>query len=596
MLFGKYINKFYKKYFWYFLAGLIALIVVDYVQLVVPEALGRIVDIFNDNNINDYIDEIWKLVIEIIVVALIMLLARSGWRLAIFTASKGIESDLREDMFSKAMQLSTRYYHSTSVGNILSIFTTDTDVIQEFFGWGTIEIVDASFLSIFVLVKMFKLDLLLTIITLIPIILIVIWGLLVEKWENILWLESQNKTDKLYNFAQESFAGIRVIKAFVKETKELHAFSKVAKKNMDASIKFTRVSVAFNSAIEIIIALIDCLILGFGGWFVYSAITGNPLVIFNYEISLSPGNLITFAGYFDILIWPMMALGQIFTLRSRAKASLERISNFLDSPIEIKDKENALSLINARGKLSFKNFSFAYPENQKEVLKNITFTINEGETIGVVGKIGCGKSTLFSSLLRFYNLNSNEVFIDDKDVMDIKVHDLRNAVAYVSQDNFLFSDSIKNNIGFGKDASSEENIKNAAKFASINENIESFRDGYETISGERGVTLSGGQKQRISIARAYLKDAPILILDDSVSAVDLKTEEEIIANIKNYRKGKTTVVIASRVSTVESFDKILVLNNGELEAFDTPERLKEISPTYKKMVYLQKLEDEVKGR
>lgn len=595
MLFGKYINKFYKKYFWYFLAGLIALIVVDYVQLVVPEALGRIVDIFNDNNINDYIDEIWKLVIEIIVVALIMLLARSGWRLAIFTASKGIESDLREDMFSKAMQLSTRYYHSTSVGNILSIFTTDTDVIQEFFGWGTIEIIDASFLSIFVLVKMFKLDLLLTIITLIPIILIVIWGLLVEKWENILWLESQNKTDKLYNFAQESFAGIRVVKAFVKETKELHAFSKVAKKNMDASIKFTRVSVAFNSAIEIIIALIDCLILGFGGWFVYSAITGNPLVIFNYEISLSPGNLITFAGYFDILIWPMMALGQIFTLRSRAKASLERISNFLDSPVEIKDKENALSLINARGKLSFKNFSFAYPENQKEVLKNITFTINEGETIGVVGKIGCGKSTLFSSLLRFYNLNSNEVFIDDKDVMDIKVHDLRNAVAYVSQDNFLFSDSIKNNIGFGKDASSEENIKNAAKFASINENIESFKDGYETISGERGVTLSGGQRQRISIARAYLKDAPILILDDSVSAVDLKTEEEIIANIKNYRKGKTTVVIASRVSTVESFDKILVLNNGELEAFDTPERLKEISPTYKKMVYLQKLEDEVKG-
>lgn len=229
------------------------------------------------------------------------------------------------------------------------------------------------------------------------------------------------------------------------------------------------------------------------------------------------------------------------------------------------------------------------------MLKNITFTVNPGESVGIVGKIGSGKTTLVNTLLHLYNVERGKVFIDGHDIMDCNIESLRDAIGYVPQDNFLFSDKIKNNIAFSCNELDMDKVYDAAKFADVHSNIEEFTEGYETVSGERGVTLSGGQKQRISIARAYIKDAPIMILDDSVSAVDVKTEETILANIQSERKGKTTIVIASRISTVSHLDKILVLDKGEVEAYDTPQRLEEISPTYKKMVYLQKLEREVEG-
>ena len=596
MLFGKHINKYYKKYFWYFIAGLIALLLVDYFQLIVPEALGQIVDLFDGDDIGTHINEVYKLIIKVLIVAVVMFLGRAGWRLAILSASKSIESDLRDEMFQKATMLSTRYYHSTNVGNILSIFSTDTETIQEYFGWGTIMVVDAVFLNIITFIKMFKLNVLLTLITLVPLILIVLWGMMVEKWESLMWGKRQKETDKLFEFAQESFAGIRVIKAFVKETHEVFAFSKIAKKNYDANVNFMRISVAFESMISIIIALICCLILGFGSWLVYSVSNGSPITILGYEFKLTAGELITFAGFFDILVWPMIALGQIFAMRSKAKESLRRISVFLDEDVEIKDNENAIDIEDVKGEIRFNNFSFKYPDSDSYVLKNISLTIKPGELVGVVGKIGSGKSTFLTSLLRFYNFEKNQIFIDNHDIMDLSIKSVRNSIGFVPQDNFLFSDSIKNNIAFGKKDAQIEEIIDSCKFSSVDDNIATFKNGYETISGERGVTLSGGQKQRISIARAFIKDAPIMMMDDSVSAVDFKTEEEIISNIKEFRKGKTTLVIASRVSTVKTFDKIIVLKDGELEAFDTPQNLEKISPTYQKMVYLQKLEDEVSGR
>ena len=596
MLFGKHINKYYKKYFWYFIAGLIALVLVDYFQLIVPEALGQIVDLFDGDDIGNHINEVYKLIIKVLIVAVVMFLGRAGWRLAIFSASKSIESDLRDEMFQKATILSTRYYHSTNVGNILSIFSTDTETIQDYFGWGTIMVVDAVFLSIITFIKMFKLNVLLTLITLVPLILIVLWGMMVEKWESLMWGKRQKETDKLFEFAQESFAGIRVIKAFVKETHRIFAFSKIAKKNYEANVNFMRISVAFDSMISIIIALICCLILGFGSWLVYSVSNGSPIMILGYEFKLTAGELITFAGFFDILVWPMIALGQIFAMRSKAKESLRRISVFLDEDVEIKDNENAIDIEDVKGEIRFNNFSFKYPDSDSYVLKNISLTIKPGELVGVVGKIGSGKSTFLTSLLRFYNFEKNQIFIDNHDIMDLSIKSVRNCIGFVPQDNFLFSDSIKNNVAFGKKDAKIEEIIDSCKFSSVDDNISTFKNGYETISGERGVTLSGGQKQRISIARAFIKDAPIMMMDDSVSAVDFKTEEEIISNIKEFRKGKTTIVIASRVSTVKTFDKIIVLKDGELEAFDTPQNLEKISPTYQKMVYLQKLEDEVSGR
>lgn len=593
MLFGKYINKYYAKYCWLFLIGLVGLVAVDVFQLFIPEYLGKLVDMFGGGTIDT--GALKEIILGVMVVALVMFVGRIMWRLSIFNASQRIEADLRHNMFLKSERLSQRYYHENKVGTIMAWFTTDLETIEEFFGWGSVMLVDAMFLSVLALYKMFSLDWVLSCILLIPLALIIVWGMLVEKFMALKWEQRQTEFDKLYDFSQESFTGIRVIKAFVKETQQLHAFAKIAKRNKDANIELVKVSVVFDAIISVIISAIMALILGLGGYFVYKYVTGSPVSIFGHTIDMTAGRLITFVGYFDTLVWPMIALGQVVTMRSRSKASLKRITNFLDQEEEIRNPQNAVVLDDVKGEIKFDGFSFAYPNSDSNVLKNVSVEIKAGENVGIVGKIGSGKTTLVNTLLHLYNVEKGKVFIDGHDIMDCDIDSLRKAIGYVPQDNFLFSDKVKNNIAFSCENLDMDKVYDAAKFADVHSNIEDFTEGYETVSGERGVTLSGGQKQRISIARAYIKDAPIMILDDSVSAVDVKTEETILENIQKQRKGKTTLVIASRVSTVSHLDKILVLDKGEVEAFDTPQRLEEISPTYKKMVYLQKLEREVEG-
>lgn len=596
MLFGKYINKYYLKFWWLFLLGLIGLVIVDIFQLYIPEYLGRLVDLF-DSSTASAIDKsaLKEIILGVIVVALVMFFGRILWRLTIFNASQRIDADLRHTMFKKSERLSQRYYHENKVGAVMAWFTNDLETIEEFFGWGSVMLVDAVFMSVLTLYKMISLDWVLSLILAIPLALIIVWGMLVEKFMQMKWENRQKQFDRLYDFSQESFTGIRVIKAFVKETQQLHAFSKIAKKNADANIDMVKVSVLFSAIIEVIIIVINAIILGLGGFFVYKYVTGESVVIFSHVIDMSAGTLITFVGYFDLLVWPMIALGQVVTMHSRAKMSLKRVTNFLDEEEEICNPQNAIVLESVKGNIRFDGFSFAYPNTDANVLKNISFEIKAGESVGIVGKIGCGKTTLVNTLLRLYNIEKGKVFIDGHDIMDCDLQSLRDAIGYVPQDNFLFSDKVKNNIAFALDDVDMDSVVEASSFADVHSNIEEFAEKYDTISGERGVTLSGGQKQRISIARAYIKSAPIMILDDSVSAVDVKTEETILANIEQKRKGRTTIVIASRVSTVSHLDKILVLNKGEVEAFDTPQRLEEISPTYQKMVYLQKLEREIGG-
>ena len=434
----------------------------------------------------------------------------------------------------------------------------------------------------------------LSIIAIIPIFLIVIWGLLVESRMDKLWGLRQQAYDELYDYSQESFTGIRVIKAFVKETQQVLSFGKIARKNKDINIKFVRTDTIFNILIQIIIQSVMALLLGFGGWFIYSVVTGEPVVIFGSATTLTLPKLIEFTGYFDSLIWPMIALGQVVAMYSRARASLRRITNFLDSDEKILLSENPVK-IDAKGEISFKNFSFTYPGSNTPSLEDINLTIEAGQTIGIVGKIGCGKTTLVNSLLRLYNIDKNSIFIDGVDLMDIDITNLRDNIAYVPQDNFLYSDKVKNNISFGNKNATQEEIEAAADFACVHRDISEFINGYDTVSGERGVTLSGGQKQRISIARAFVRNAPIMILDDSVSAVDVKTEERILNNIKEQRKGKTTILIASRISTVAHLDKIIVLKDGKLEAFGSHAELLKCSPTYQSMYLLQELEAEKGG-
>ena len=592
MLFGRYINRYYLKYGWLFLIGILALIAVDYIQLKIPEYLGELVYILEHNGDTN---RIFTLGLYVLIVAAGMFVGRFIWRIALFNASFRIEADLRHKMFLKAEALPRQFYHDTKVGSVMSWFTNDLETISDHLGWGTVMIVDSLFLSVLTIVKMIMLDGIMSFICFIPIVLIIIWGVINEKFMAMKWDERQKAYDELYDFSQENFTGIRVIKAFVKETKEIHAFAKVAKKNANVNISFARLSVIFDVIIEIIIAMMMAIALIFGGWFVYAFNHESAITLFGVTEEITPDKLIVFIGYMDILIWPMIALGQVVPMYSRSRASLKRVSAFLSSEINVKSPENAVKLEKVEGNITYRNFSFSYPTYDYANLKNINLEIKAGESIGIVGKIGSGKTTLVNVLLMMYNVEPGTLFIDGQDIMTLDIDSLRDHIAYVPQDNFLFSDSIEHNINFGLESGTEETARMGAIFAGVDDDVRGFNKGYQTVSGERGVTLSGGQKQRISIARAYVKNAPILILDDSVSAVDTKTEETILHNITNERKGKTTLVVASRISTVSQLDKIIVLNDGEVEAFDTPHNLLKISPTYQKMVKLQELESEVEG-
>ena len=592
MLFGKHVNRYYLKYAWLFIIGILALIAVDYIQLFIPKYLGQVVNILQTGGDTN---QIFTLGLYVLAVAGGMFLGRFLWRVTLFNAAFRIEADMRHKMFLKAEALPRQYYHDTKVGSVMSWFTNDLETVSDYFGWGTVMIIDSLFLSIITIIEMVRLDFVMSIICSLPVILIIIWGAITEKYMALKWDERQKAYDELYDFSQENFTGIRVIKAFVKETKEIHAFAKVAKKNADVNVSFARLSVIFDVVIEIIIASMLAIVLIFGGWFVYLFNHDQTFIFFGYEEKITASKLVEFIGYMDILIWPMIALGQVVPMRSRSKASLKRISAFLDSEITVHSPENAVKLEEVKGNISYRNFNFKYPTYDAINLKNINLEIKAGESIGVVGKIGSGKTTLVNVLLMLYNVEPDTLFIDDHDIMTLDIDSLRDHIAYVPQDNFLFSDSIEHNINFGLENGTEETARMGAIFAGVDDDVRGFNKGYQTISGERGVTLSGGQKQRISIARAYVRNAPILILDDSVSAVDTKTEETILRNITNERKGKTTLVVASRISTVSHLDKIIVLNDGEVEAFDSPRNLLKISPTYQKMVKLQELESEVEG-
>ena len=383
----------------------------------------------------------------------------------------------------------------------------------------------------------------------------------------------------LSDFAQENFSGIAVIKAFVKEYKELQAFRKLNKENEEINVTYTKIATLLEVLVTLFVESVVCIILGYGGYLVYQG-------------RFNAGQLVEYIGYFEAIVWPIMAVSMLIEKTSRGRASLNRITELLDAPIDVADRPGVADLTDPKGGIEFRHLNFRYPDGEYDVLQDISFRVEPGESVGIVGKTGAGKTALVDLLLRTYNVPDGTLFVDGRDVNSLSIHSVRNACAYVPQDNFLFSDTIAHNIAFGVDDATPEDIERAASMADVRDNIVDFKDGYETVLGERGVTVSGGQKQRISIARALLKDAPILILDDSVSAVDTSTEKIILDNLKNSRAGKTTLLIAHRISTVERLDKIVFLNEGRVEAVGPHDQLYASCPEYRRMVDLQRLEDE----
>lgn len=589
MLFGKHVNQYYKKYFWQFFFGIIALIFVDVIQTFIPQIVGKIIDEVTNNGIsvNNY-KPIIQLALYIFAIGVGMFVGRYVWRVCILGEALGVQTDLRYKMFLKSESLTQRYYKANKTGAILSYFSNDLETIEEVFGFGMVQLIDGVFLLVLSLVKMFMVEPVLAAFCLIPLVLLAILAVLLDKAFERAFEKRQKAFEDLSDFAQESFTGIRVIKAFVKEKLQLRRFSKEAIKNKDTTVKFVRLNALLDIAFDALIYLVFAIVLFGGSYLVYQNITTGG------EKGISVGRMVEFSGYLDTIIWPIFALAGIINMVARGRTSLKRISAFLDEDVEIKDSEDAVDVEKVEGKIEFRNFSFAYPDAPDiNVLSDVNLTIKAGETVGVVGKIGCGKTTLVNMLFRLYNVREGTLFIDDNDIMKLKIKQLRENIGYCPQDNFLFSDTIRNNVSFSDENAEDRVVVDSTEFSAVRDNIEEFAEKYETVIGENGVTLSGGQKQRISISRAILKDPSILVLDDSVSAVDVKTEETILNNIKTERQGKTTILIASRVSTVKGLDKILVLDEGRVQAFGSHEECMQNSPVYARMVELQALEKEL---
>ncbi|MBR2971555.1 MAG: ABC transporter ATP-binding protein [Clostridia bacterium] len=588
MIFGKHINKYYLKYSYLLVGGILALLLVDFMQLEIPELYRMVLEGMQYGKVQVSPGEYRPFDMDFLLVnicepplwiILSLVFGRFLWRVCLFGAGIQVEKDLRSEMFNHAKHLSHQYYQKNKVGNMMSLFTNDLETVQECFGDGVLMFADAMLLGLLAIYKMARMNLVLTLFTLIPMVLLLAVSTVVGKNMMKKWAARQEAFSALSDFAQENFSGIAVIKAFVKEFRELWAFRKLNKDNEKANIEFTKASVLLHIFVTLFVESVICIILGYGGYLVYIG-------------RFNAAQLIEFISYFSSVVWPIMAVSQLIDMSSRGKASLRRVGELLDAEVDVKDRDDVRDIDFIKGDIEFKNLTFRYPDADYDALENVSFRINAGENVGIIGKTGSGKTTVVDLILRTYNVPDGTLFIDGQDVNTIPIKTVRKFSAYVPQDNFLFSDTIENNIAFATDGGSIDDVIRAAELSDVHENISEFAEKYDTVLGERGVTVSGGQKQRISIARALMKDANILVLDDSVSAVDTETERVIISNLRENRLGKTTILIAHRISTVEKMDKIIFIDDGKVIAVGSHDELLASCPEYNTMVELQKLDEE----
>ena len=429
---------------------------------------------------------------------------------------------------------------------------------------------------------MYEINIYLKLFRSLPLAIITLIGAIIGNRMKKKFKDAQKAFEELSDFTNESLSGISVIKAFVKESIELVQFLVRNQSAKEKNIDYVKLQAQLQILVRSIVSIIYIIIIGVGG------------SLIDQEI-LSLGDLTAFFMLFSSLIWPMRAVAMIVDMRSRGKGSLERIDKILNEDIDVFDSNDVLDIENIEGDIEFRNVNFAYPDTDSLVLENVSFHIKQGEKIGILGRTGSGKTTIVDLLLRIYNVEENTIFIDGVDIMKLPIEKVRNSIGYVPQDGFLFSDTISNNISlsYGKRDDAYEDVIHAAKLSDVHENIIEFSDGSQTIIGERGVTLRRGQRQRVAIARAMIKNPAIMILDDSVSAVDTKTEETILSNLQETRYGKTTILIAHRISTLKTVDRIIIVDNGKVLDIGSHTELIARCEFYQDMVERQKLEDEV---
>ncbi|TQR17958.1 ABC transporter transmembrane domain-containing protein [Psychrobacillus soli] len=558
-----------------YLLGILMLMIVAFLQLLPPKIIGYVVDEISEGTLTVRILTTWLAILAAAAVGMYIL--RYYWRIMIFGSAIFLARQLRERLFRHFTKMAPSFYQKKRVGDLMAHATNDLSAVQQTAGAGVLTLVDSITTGGFVIAAMaITINWKLTLIALIPLPLMAIltsyYGTLLHKRFG----SAQEAFSSLNDKAQESISGVKVIKTFGQEKEDTEDFVQLSKEVVDKNIRVAKVDALFDPTISLIVGMCFFLSIVFGTRFILAG-------------DMSIGDLFAFTSYLGLLVWPMLAFGWLFNIVERGRASYDRIMNLLDEKIEIDDKEDALEE-KPDGDIQFHVEEFKFPEDARTAIHDVHFTLKRGETLGIIGKTGAGKTTILKLLMREFEGYTGQIVYGNHAIDAYKKRNLREAIGYVPQDHFLFSTTVAGNIAFANASASMEQVYEAAKLAYIHEDILQFTDGYSTVVGERGVSLSGGQKQRISIARALMMEPELLILDDSLSAVDAQTEEAILEALKEKRNDKTTIITSHRLSAIQHAHQIIVMSEGTIVEKGTHEQLMELEGIYFEMYQLQQLE------